>query len=270
MIMKSNLNLRVVKGLCLALLVWLGPTVAHAQNDGLQGLLTRAGQQTEVFLQQFSDMKCTEKVAQEKLGKDGKVVKDAESAYDYLVILSNTGGELTLNESRLALNQTKPDKQKTPLLVTNGFATLLLVFHPYYAGSFKFAVLGDSPVQGHRMRLVSFEHIHGTRSPAALSLRGKEYPLELSGKAWIDPDSGSIGRIVATIGDSLEDIGLKTMDTEVDYTPIAFQSLQDTYWYPLKATVEVETPRQHWRNTHTFSDYKLFSVSTEEKVANNK
>jgi len=32
------------------------------------------------------------------------------------------------------------------------------------------------------------------------------------------------------------------------------------------ATIEVETTRQHWRNTHRFSDYKRFSVSTQESV----
>ena len=48
--------------------------------------------------------------------------------------------------------------------------------------------------------------IPGTRSPAALALRGREYPLELSGSAWIDPQTGVIahkcrcsGRAGATI-----------------------------------------------------------------------
>ena len=30
---------------------------------------------------------------------------------------------------------------------------------------------------------------------------------------------------------------------------------------PVKAVVEVQTIRQHWRNTHTFKDYKTFSTS---------
>ena len=101
-------------------------------------------------------------------------------------------------------------------------------------------------------------------------MRGREYPLELSGTAWIDPQSGSIARIVATIGNSMEDVGLKTMNSEVDFAPIPFHNMTKTYWFPAKAVVEVETPRQHWRNTHVFSDYKQFSVSTDEKVASNK
>jgi hypothetical protein len=243
---------------------------AQAATSDLNELLTRAGQQAEVFLEQFSEVKCTEKVSQEKLKKDGKVEKDAESTFDYLVILTNTGGELSLNESRLAMRESKPDKQKTSLLVTNGFATLFLVFHPYYSGSFEFTDMGDGAVNGHRYRTVGFKHIRGTRSLAALSLRGREYPLEISGRAWIDPQSGSVVKIVSTIGSTMQDVGLTAMDSEVDYAPVPFRSLPETYWFPARATVEVETPRQHWRNTHIFSDYKLFSVSTEEKVANNR
>ena len=257
------------KNFWLVVCVWLACGTAYGTDD-LNDLLSRASKRTAAFLDQFSNVKCTEKVAQEKLRQDGKVEKDAESTYDYLVILSNSGGELSLNESRLALHEAKPDKQKTSLLVSNGFATLFLVFHPYYSESFQFTALGDDLLNGQAMRKVAFKHIPGTHSPAALSLRGREYPLELSGTAWIDPQSGSIARIVATIGNSMGDVGLKTMDSEVDFAPVPFRDMQKTYWFPAKAVVEVETPRQHWRNTHVFSDYKQFSVSTDEKVASNK
>ena len=254
------------KSFWFAVCMWLTCGNAYAADD-LDDLLARASKRTEAFLDQFSNVKSTEKVAQEKLRQDGKVEKDAESTYDYLVILSNSGGELSLNESRLALQEAKPDKQKRSLLVSNGFATLFLVFHPYYSESFQFTAIGDEQINGQTMRKVAFKHISGTHSPAALSLRGREYPLELSGTAWIDPQSGSIARIVATIGNSMEDVGLKTMNSEVDFAPIPFHNMTKTYWFPAKAVVEVETPRQHWRNTHVFSDYKQFSVSTDEKVA---
>lgn len=266
----TSLRCGLHNAVLLAVCVGVSGYGAHAENKNLDQLLARASQQAEVFLRQFSDVKCTEKVTQEKLNPAGKVERITESTYDYLVILSNSGGELSLNESRLPLHQAKPDKQKTSLLVSNGFATLFLVFHPYYADSFQFRALDDGAIDGHRMRTVGFEHIRGTRSPAALSLRGRDYPLELSGRAWIDPESGWIAKITATIGDTMQDVGLKTMDSEVDYAQLPSLNVPAFYRFPVKATVEVETPRQHWRNTHVFSDYKLFSVSTEEKVADSK
>jgi hypothetical protein len=244
-------------------------TQAQAE-EALDALLARAGQESSAFLDQFSNVKCTEKVQQEKLKPDGKVERDAESTYDYLVILNNSGGELSLNESRLEIHPAKVDRQKASLLVSNGFATLFLVFHPFYSPSFQFSSLGDETLDGKVMHVVAFKHIPGTRTPAALSLRGREYGLELSGKAWIDPQSAAVVRITATIGDSMQDVGLKSMQTEVDYAPVKFQAGSALLRFPVKATVEVETPRQHWRNTHSFSDYQMFSVDTNEKVAANK
>jgi len=166
------------------------------------------------------------------------------------------------------VHEAKVDKKNTSLLVTNGFATLFLVFHPYYAGSFRFTAQGDELVGGHLLSKISFQHVRGTRSIAALALRGKEYPLEVSGTAWVDPQTAVITKIVAEIGDSMQDVGLKTLRSEVEYAPVPFRGMKETYWFPSQATVEVETPRQHWRNTHRFTDYKRFSVDTEEQVAN--
>ncbi|MGA8153587.1 MAG: hypothetical protein WB952_21730 [Terriglobales bacterium] len=247
--------------------ICLGNTPASGATTDLDNLLAHTSTQVVGFLDQFSDVKCTEQVQQEKLGKDDKVELKEESTYDYLVILTNAGGELSLDESRLAVHESKRDKKNTPLLVSNGFATLFLVFHPYYAQSFKFALAGEAVDGGRHLVKVSFQHVSGTRSPAALALRGREYPLELSGVAWIDPQSGVITRIEANVADTMEDVGLKSLHAEVDFAPPPFRDMKEPYWFPVVATVEVETPRQHWRNTHRFTDYKRFSVSTDEQVA---
>jgi len=246
----------------------LSPLQGLAATNGTeQDLLSRVQGQVAEYLEQFSDVKCTEKVNQQKLTPGGKVELQRDSTYDYLVILTNAGGELSLDESRLAVGEAaKADKKNRPLLVTNGFATLFLIFHTYYAQSFQFAVGDVETLNGHAYQKVSFQHIHGTRSPAALSLRGREYPLELSGTAWIDPQTATITRIETTVGSSMEDVGLKALRSEIAYAPVPFRDSRATYWFPAQATVEVETQRQHWRNTHSFSDYKKFAVSTEEKV----
>lgn len=232
----------------------------------LNDLLERTAGQTSVFLDQFSDVKCTEQVRQEKLGKDDKVELKEDSAYDYLVILTNSGGELSLSESRIPLHEAKKDRKNTSMLLSNGFATLFLVFHPLYAEAFKFTLAGHEVIDGRTFEKVSFQHIPGMKTPAALALRGREYPLELTGTAWIDPDTGSIVKIQAGIADTLQDVGLKALTSEIDFSPLTFADSKQPYWFPTQARVEVETPRQHWRNLHQFTAYKKFSVSTEEKV----
>ena len=232
----------------------------------LSSILERATGQTSVFLDRFSEVKCTEQVRQEKLGKNNKVELKEESTYDYLVILTNAGGELSLAESRIPLHEAKKDRKNTSMLLSNGFATLFLVFHPIYADSFKFALGEQEVIAGKTLQKIEFQHIPGMKSPAALALRGREYPLELTGTAWIDPETGSIAKIEAGIADTLQDVGLKSLNSQVDFAPLSFADSKQAYWFPTEARVEVETTRQHWLNLHQFTGYKKFSVSTEEKV----
>ena len=254
-------------GLC-----WAGDQPAAPEAERLQGLLQRMGDQMTSYVEKFSDVKCTELVTQEKFKNDtsNKVELKEQSSYDYLVILTNTGGDLNLSESRLEVKEAKTDKKNRSMLVSNGFATLFLVFHPMYANSFVFTPMEDEVVNGRRLTKIGFKHIPGTKTPAALALRGKEYPLELSGVAWVDAETAELTRITAGVDKTLEDVGLKTLRSEVEFAPIPFTDLKKDYWFPARASVEVETPRQHWRNTHEFSNYKRFSVSTEEQVAKDK
>jgi hypothetical protein len=243
---------------------------ASAADKGLDELLNRTAEQMTKFVEQFADVKCTEHVTQERFGKDSKVERKAEATYDYLMILTNTGGELNVNESRLEVQASKQKKikdQKMPMLISNGFATLFLIFHPYYMNDFSFAVLGEEMVDGRQLTKVHFNHVRNTPSVAVLAVRGKEYPLDLSGTAWIEAETGRIAKIQAGVTSDVEDIGMKAMLSEVDFAPVRFGGKLSDYWFPAKASVEIETPRQHWQNTHIFTDYKQFSVSTEEQVA---
>ena len=254
-------------GFCVLLAAVCFGQTGQSDPTNLDELLARVSTQVTGFLDQFSEVKCTERVEQEKFGKDGKVELREQSTFDYLVILTNDGGELSLNESRLAVHDGKRDKKNTPLLVSNGFATLFLIFHPYYMNSFKFMLAGEAVVDGRPLTKIGFQHIAGMRSPAALALRGRDYPLELFGMAWIDPKTGVISRLEAGVENTLEDVGLRSLRSEVEFAPSPFKDMKQPYWFPVVASVEVETPRQHWRNTHRFTDYKQFSVSTEEQVA---
>lgn len=268
MIWHSKCTVWVVRLLAVAAVVCVAVSGAIAATTPLEDIIGRANDQVSKFVEQFSEVKCTEHVTQEKFKADGKVELKEDSTYDYLVILSNATGEISLDESRLAVHETKKDeKKRISMLVSNGFATLFLVFHPYYSSGFQFTDVGEESIQGQTFHKIQFKHIPGMRSPAALALRGREYPLELAGVAWIDPKTGVIGRIEAGLANGMGDIGLKSMRSQVEFAPVPFRDTKDVFWFPAQARVEVETPRQHWRNTHNFTDYKRFSVSTEEKVA---
>jgi hypothetical protein len=260
-----SLNISIL--LASVFLVCVAARPARAAGDPLEELLRRTSEQVTSYLDRISEVSCNERVTQEKLGDSGKTVEKEESAFNYLILLSSSNGELNLVESRLVDEGKLAKKLQRPLLVSNGFATLFLVFHPYYAAGFKFAVAGEETVNGRLLAKVHFEHVPGTRTPAAMAVGGREFPLDLSGTAWIDLETGIIARIVAGIETGMEDVGLRTLRSEVEYAPVTFHNPPDTYWLPSQATIEVETRHQHWRNMHRFSDYKRFSVNTKEQQA---
>lgn len=236
--------------------------------DPLAILVERAGNHVSQFLDVISDVNCRERVLQEKLNEKGKTEEKVESTFDYLIMLSSAGGEFNLVESRIAPEDAKQTKKLAkPLLVSNGFSTLFLVFHPYYAPGFHFALAGDETLDGKTFTKVDFRHIVGMRSPAALAVRGREYPLELSGSAWIDAQSGAIAKLTASVESGMEDVGLLALRSEVRFAPVTFHGSPDAFWLPAQAVVEVESRHQHWRNTHEFSDYRRFSVETQEQIA---
>jgi len=260
-------SLKIIFPVVFIIFACIATCPARAADDSLEELLHRTSEHVSAYLDRISEVSCSERVLQEKLGDSGKTVEKEESAFNYLILLSSASGEVSLVESRLADEDKPAKKVQRPLLVSNGFATLFLVFHPYYSAGFKFTDGGEETVNGRTIAKVHFEHIPGTRTPAALAVGGREFPLDLSGIAWIDMETGTITRIAAGIDSGMEDVGLRTMRSDVVYTPVTFHNPPDTYWLPSEVTVEVETRHQHWRNTHRFSDYKKFSVNTKETLA---
>jgi len=240
------------------------PGVTPARS-ATEVLLDRTGKRVEEFWDQFSAVSCSETIQQVKLGPSGKVLVQRTSSFDYLVILQLAGDELTVEESRLPQGQQKKESTK-PLLTTSGFATLVLIFHPLFQNSYQYT-LGAAEYSGnHKLQQVDFEHIPGRRSPSALQLRGREYPLEWKGTAWIDPATGYIDHISAALKNSMDDVGLKQLTSEVQYTPVRFSTNSQIAWLPEVAVIDASTQHQHWRNTHMFAGYKRFSVTTDAKT----
>jgi hypothetical protein len=238
---------------------------AHAAN--LDTVLDRTSRQVSEFLEQVSDVKCTERVSQVKLNRGGRAEYSGNSTYDYFVLIQGSQDDLLLNESRLQDKDDKKPGKNIPLLITNGFSTMFLVFHPYYRNGFRFEIQGDEVVAGRRLVRVHFTHVLGMRTPAALAVRGREYPLELTGTAVIDPETGEITRIDTTLANDMSDVGLRSLSAEVDYAPVRLPGWNRAYLFPVLATIDVETLRQHWRNVHRFTAYKRFMVDTEQSVS---
>jgi len=59
----------------------------RAAGDPLEDLLRRTSDQVSSYLDRISEVSCSERVLQEKLGDKGKTVEKEESAFNYLIML---------------------------------------------------------------------------------------------------------------------------------------------------------------------------------------
>ena len=238
-------------------------------SAGARDPLLRARKLVEQFFDQSSNVVCDEFITQSMLGKNGKSNYREESRYQYQLQSSSMSGALKLKESRDARKIAFRDPNKT-LLITNGFTSILLIVHPDYEASYQFENAGEELIDGRTVDQVRFKAVPGGRSPAAMQLRGKNYPLPLYGSIWIDRESGAITRLTASVDDSLDDLGLKGLSSDIHYALVQFHDPEEAYWMPLSATIDLETPMRHWRNVHRFTGYKRFRATIKVELGKNE
>jgi hypothetical protein len=252
-----------MKPLALALLV--SGTALAATPVSTQEALRLAGSALQSLWEQLSNVDCVESVQQIKLGPNGKVTYRQDSSFDYLVALQLNGGDILVEESRVPIVKHE-DRKTASLLLTNGFSTLALIFHPAFQSAFEYSAPTAVEIQGKSLLAVQFRHVPGARSPSVLKLTNRDYPVDWQGSAWIDPTQGAIVRISASLMPGMEDLGLKTLTADVRYSRVTFKDQPASYWLPETAAIEVETAHQHWRNIHTFDQYKVFAVDVNTKT----
>ena len=228
------------------------------EMEALQG----ARKAVEKFFEQTANVVCTENVTQAVVGKNGKANYREESVFDYQLQATFGSGSLKLVESRDTRKAAFRDSART-LLITNGFSSMLLIIHPTYEASYVFEPGGEETADGVTFERVRFKAVPGAASPAALQLRGQNYPVPLSGTIWIEPQSGAVAKLVATMDSGLSDLGLQGMRSEIHYATVRFHDPDESYWMPISAIIDVETPRQHWRNIHRFTNYKRFRATIQ-------
>lgn len=246
----------------LGILLAFSAIFAAGQSSDSTSPADLAQRQVTAYLAKLADLHCNESVTQEKFAGNGHVEAAEHAKYDYLIMVDGSGNDLQLNESRIESSASR--HKPLPMLVTNGFSTLLLVFHPYYRDSFKFEAGAEETVDGKTVIPLHFSQIPGRRAPAALALRGREYPLELKGTAWLDKVSGDVVKMDAGLLRDMSDVGLRSLSIHVEYKPANLGRTSPAMDLPALAVVDVTTPRQHWRNTHVFDDYKSFSTDAEQ------
>ncbi len=221
------------------------------------------------IFERSADMVCVESVNQTILDSQGRMAYQEHSLFNYRLQANAAGKSLKFVEARQKIEAPFHDPNRT-VLITDGFGNMLLILHPEYRGGYTFEAQGQEEVGGINAVKYNFKAIPGASSPVMLQIRGENYSVDLDGTVWIEPGSGNVVKLVAYSSSNMDELGVHSMRSEIEYLPAALHNPEESYWMPASAVIDVETMHRHWRNIHRFSMYKRFqpSTPTEERAGN--
>ena len=234
----------------------------------LNSILTGVGKTVAEFFANFPNTSSLEQIHQAKLLRKQKVGVQLDQKFRYLCFTPTQDWGPEFNEYRTDLSGTQawPLGLKEGFMLTSGFASAAMVFHPMYQPQSDFRYLGRQKVNGRDAYVIAY-----AQQPAKARLTGTFKSGEISmttftqGLAWIDAQSYQITRLRTDLLRPLQELRLEKQTTEISYAEVHFKGLAAGLWVPQQVIVSVDWNGKHLRNEHRYSEFKLFQVEATEK-----
>jgi tetratricopeptide (TPR) repeat protein len=243
----------------------LEPTTDQGQLDSI---LNAVGKTVAEFFQNFPNTSSLEQIHQEKLGRKLKVGAALDQKFHYLCFTPAKAWGPGFDEYRADMlgKRTSPQGIQDGYMLTSGFASASLFFHPTYQSQAAFRYLGRQKVNGRDTYVIAF-----AQQPGKARLNGAFKSGQISmttfsqGLAWVDSESYEITRLRTDLLMPLPEVKLERETTEIDFGPVRFKGIGKEFSVPRQVTVTVDWDGKHLRNEHRYSEYKLFNVEAIDK-----
>jgi tetratricopeptide (TPR) repeat protein len=247
------------------------PSVEVGAGCNLQEVLQKTGLRVQEFVENVQRFTATQSLLHEAIKKSGKVSEKQQRKYDYTVSIEEIRpGFLGVEEY-----QSSGSNLQDTLggLTSKGLPALILIFHPYYSGTFSMRCEGLSTLNGKRTWQIYFRQRDDKPNSIRayrVGLNKPPHPVALKGRAWFVEDSYQIVGMQTDLVNALPDIQLAAEHTIVEYGPVHFSSRGVDLWLPQTAELYSELKGKRVHQRMTFSNYLLFSVDDRQKISSPK
>jgi tetratricopeptide (TPR) repeat protein len=240
-----------------------------ADQGQLDSILSAVGKTVADFFANFPNTSSVEEIHQEKVRRNEKATGSLDQKFRYLCFTPAQAWGPGFSEYRADSKGDRawPEGLRDGFMLTSGFASASLVFHPMYQPQAVFRYLGRQKVGGRDTHLVAF-----AQQPAKARVNGAFKSGETSmatfsqGLAWIDSQSYQITRLRTDLLKPLREINLEKETTEIAYGEVHFKGSGAIFWVPQRVNVAVDWNGRHFRNEHRYSEYKVFNVEATQKT----
>ncbi|MGD0012408.1 MAG: hypothetical protein ABSE93_28190 [Terriglobia bacterium] len=247
-------------------LTGLEPATDQGQLDSI---LSAVGKTVAEFFRNFPNTSSLEQIHEEKLRRKQKVSATLDQKFRYLCFTPAGDWGPGFYEYRADLLgiQTLPQGLQEGFMLTSGFASASLLFHPKYQSQATFRYLGRQKVNGRDTHVIAFAQQPGKARLNGAFKSGQISMTTLSqGLAWIDSQSYQITRLRTDLLNPLPGVNLERETTEIAFGEVHFKGLAEGFWLPQQVTVTVDWNGKHLRNEHRYSDFKVFNVEANQKI----
>lgn len=245
------------------------PSLSTTPPCVLPDVLKQAGRRAEELIDHLQNFNALEHVRYEEIDRDGMSETSLSGRFDYLVDFGEQSKPLGVHEIRSSF----PGADNTELnsRLDTGLPALALIFHPSLQGDYEMRCEGLTHWDNQPAWLVYFSQIPG-KKPRAITMVTPvgAYPISIRGRAWIAADSGHLMHLETNLLKSVPLLGLRANASSIDYAPVKFASKNVVFWLPRAAIAYADYGKNRTIIEHTFSDFRLFSVHTDQVVAEPK
>jgi hypothetical protein len=148
-----------------------------------------------------------------------------------------------------------------------GLPAMALIFHPLFAQDFKFTCEGMGQWEGHPAWQVHFvQREDRPNRMRQYRVGGSVVPVPMKGRAWIDAATYQVVRLEFELVHPVKEIGLTEERLSIEYKPVSFRTHSQKLWLPQIADIYVERAGRRYYRNHTFSDFKIFAVDTDQRI----
>jgi hypothetical protein len=237
---------------------------------GMGDVLAAAGNNVAKLFANLLNISAVETVHLEKLDSEGEPESVRDFEYLYLCMGTVDKKDPSFDEYRSdtkghEISQLGLDKG---FMLTSGFVSAPLILHPAHQNGSSFRLLGYQKRNGRDTIVMAYAQIPA-RSRIFGSFRngrriGKTFK---QGMVWIDRKNYQILRLVSDLLTPLPQVKLEKLQTQIDFDEIQLDPKTPAFWLPVKVIVTVHWNGKALRNTHLYSDFRLFNVESSQKIA---
>ncbi len=239
----------------------------------LASLLAAVGKNVDAYFKNFPNTVSLEKIHQEKLTRKGKVGGSLDQKFNYLCLMPAEQSEVGFNEYRANMlgDRGEPQGLRDGFMLTSGFASASLIFHPVYQAEATFKYLGQQQVDGRNTYVIAYaQRPEKARYRGVFKVDATSMPTFSQGLAWVDAENYEILRLRTDLLRPLPEVRLEKETTDIAFAENHFKSMAEGFWLPREVKVSVDWNGKSLRNKHEYSDFKLFNVGATEKIGKPK